>query len=235
MATRSDVRPVPARTGRKARGSEAAVSRDAQVGTESCQATHDRALEPPMTGSTARSSRRETVPCARADVRAVEHALVCLSARSSSRASRPRRPGREGFAREGQGFGTISTLPSPFARSSGRARAPRSVSSQKPSLCGRKCELIEGRAGGTVTFHGSSSRTTRLRDRSHAPSRRKTPVPVTSPRTPGRLGHGHSLPGPWSRRPRPFPFGRQLKVAASPTLRCGEIDRYAGWARRRYW
>ena len=38
----------------------------------------------------------------------------------------------------------------------------------------------------------------------------KTPEPVTSSRTPGRLGHGHSLPGPWTRRPRPFRLGRQL-------------------------
>src|ERR1700735_800053 len=28
--------------------------------------------------------------------------------------------------------------------------------------------------------------------------------PSSTPRTPGRLGHGHSLPGPWARRPRPF-------------------------------
>src|SRR4051812_13311682 len=41
-------------------------------------------------------------------------------------------------------------------------------------------------------------------------------VPRTSPRTPGRLGHGHSLPGPWPRRPRPLP-GRQLPKAASLT------------------
>jgi hypothetical protein len=35
--------------------------------------------------------------------------------------------------------------------------------------------------------------------------------PSSTPRTPGRLGHGHSLPGPWPRRPRPFP-----RAPASP-------------------
>ena len=34
------------------------------------------------------------------------------------------------------------------------------MSSQKPTLCVGKCELTGGRAGGIVTFHGSSSRTT---------------------------------------------------------------------------
>jgi hypothetical protein len=29
--------------------------------------------------------------------------------------------------------------------------------------------------------------------------------PSSTPRTPGRISHGHSLPGPWPRRPRPFP------------------------------
>src|SRR3954463_5429246 len=55
-------------------------------------------------------------------------------------------------------------------------------------------------------------------------------VPRTSTRTPGRLGHGHSLPGPWPRRPvpcptgasstrpRPSPPGRQLDHAASLLL-----------------
>src|SRR3954453_18887987 len=32
-------------------------------------------------------------------------------------------------------------------------------------------------------------------------------LPRPPPRTPGRLGHGHSLPGPWPRRPRPLPGG----------------------------
>src|SRR6202000_2252157 len=45
--------------------------------------------------------------------------------------------------------------------------------------------------------------------------------PSAAPRTPGSLGHGHSLPGPWPRRPRPFPRpshpGRQLQTAASLT------------------
>ncbi len=48
----------------------------------------------------------------------------------------------------------------------------------------------------------------------HAP-----PALVTNPRhssrTPGRLGHGHSLPGPWPRRPGPSRLGRQLYPMAT--------------------
>jgi hypothetical protein len=64
------------------------------------------------------------------------------------------------------------------------------------------------------------------------PDSRDAPVPPTSlscapsstPRTPGRLGHGHSLPGPWTRRPVPSRApasgssslpGRQLPEAPS--------------------
>ncbi len=44
----------------------------------------------------------------------------------------------------------------------------------------------------------------------HSPAFRPSPtrlpgVSRNSPRTPGRLGHGHSLPGPWPRRPVPNP------------------------------
>jgi hypothetical protein len=54
-----------------------------------------------------------------------------------------------------------------------------------------------------VTFHGPSSREARSSWRNaHAP-RRSSRSLITS-RTPGRLGHGHSLPGPWPRRPGPF-------------------------------
>jgi hypothetical protein len=44
-------------------------------------------------------------------------------------------------------------------------------------------------------------------------------LPVTPPTSPGRLGHGHSQPGPWTRRPCPpnpsrVPYpGRQLQTA----------------------
>jgi hypothetical protein len=89
----------------------------------------------------------------------------------------------------------------------GAPGAPPSMSSHFPAHSAGFCELIDGRAEGTVTFHGASSRTLLLRARSRAPSLRNTPEPVTSPRAPGRLGHGHSLPGPWPRRPRPFPSG----------------------------
>jgi hypothetical protein len=40
------------------------------------------------------------------------------------------------------------------------------------------------------------------------PSPAQLPPPL---RTPGRLGHGHSLPGPWTRRPVPSP-GASLRV-----------------------
>ena len=68
------------------------------------------------------------------------------------------------------------------------------------------------RAWGTTREEAWSSR--RLRDGVGLPSRIRVP-PVRdpwlprdgrstgppAPRTPGRLGHGHSLPGPWTRRP----------------------------------
>ena len=57
-----------------------------------------------------------------------------------------------------------------------------------------------GKTRGTVNFPGSSSRIPGVRDEAR-----------TSPRHPGRLGHGHNLPGPWPRRPRPF----QLRAPAS--------------------
>jgi hypothetical protein len=62
-------------------------------------------------------------------------------------------------------------------------------------------------------------------------SRPGPPALTPAPRTPGRLGHGHSLPGPWPRRLVPH-LGRQLQAAPSrparqpawprrsPTYRC---------------
>src|SRR4051794_5990719 len=46
----------------------------------------------------------------------------------------------------------------------------------------------------------------------------------STPRTPGRLGHGHSLPGPWPRRPASLTSGASFKrprpfPPASPTSR----------------
>jgi hypothetical protein len=50
-----------------------------------------------------------------------------------------------------------------------------------------------------------------------------TPGPVASSRALGRLGHGHSLPGPWPRRPRPF-----QPASASPMRRFGDTSLLMG-------
>src|ERR1700748_272281 len=75
---------------------------------------------------------------------------------------------------------------------------PTSASSQKRSDSEGKCEL-------TALAGPFPEEVGRNRD--------VPPVPVTSPRTLGRLGHGHSLPGPWPRRPRPL----LLRATATPT------------------
>jgi hypothetical protein len=45
----------------------------------------------------------------------------------------------------------------------------------------------------------------------HAPARWGSREASPTPRTPGRPGHGHGLPGPWTGRPRPF----RLRAPAS--------------------
>ena len=51
-----------------------------------------------------------------------------------------------------------------------------------------------------------------------APVRWLRPEPSAAPHIPGRLGHGHSLPGPWPRRPRPFPPGGSRQSSRIPAV-----------------
>ena len=141
------------------------------------------------------------------------------SVRAASRASRggpgrlhrfTRRPGREEF-REGRGFGTISALPS-RVHDGVRLHPGRRSAVIRPRLQGMARD-VRG-AAGTRSWrrHGTFA------GRSPSESRR-------TPRTPGRLGHGHSLPGPWPRRPRPS-FGRQLQRPdpSAPRTRGSWVD-----------
>jgi hypothetical protein len=61
-------------------------------------------------------------------------------------------------------------------------------------------------------------------------------LPATPPTSPGRLGHGHSQPGPWPRRPlSPTRLAFLSSGAATPgaSFRGPKRPSAAGWCRRR--
>jgi hypothetical protein len=123
-----------------------------------------------------------------------------------------RRPGREGDA----GESTVRHDPHSSLKVWSLLRAPSLMSSQKPSVCEGKCELTEGRAGGTVTSREPSSRDARSSWRNaHAPRRSSrsldtlpalSAVSATATACQGRGRDGRV----------PFSFGRQLPSQAPP-------------------
>ena len=129
---------------------------------------------------------------------------------------------RDGGVREVPRLGGIGdedagnvTLSGPGRPFSGRDRgADNALSTFGPPWGAQSRQRVRHRW--TTREEAWSSR--RLRDGVGLPSRIRVPPvrdpwlprdgrstgPLRSPR-PGRLGHGHSLPGPWTRRPVPFP------------------------------
>ncbi len=163
--------------------------------------------------------------------------VLGVSWRSWQAVTAMRRPGREGIQGRGRRFGRKSDLRRRLVREMphlgpigdedvGNVTLPCALSrfSRPRSGPGDALRTLTTPGGGQSTQRRRHCWTTReeactshgLCDEVSLPSRSSdpsVPLPARSlltPHIPGRLGHGHSLPGPWTRRPFPFP-------GASPT------------------
>ena len=127
-----------------------------------------------------------------------------------------RRPGRGGFSRQGHGFGTKSRVPSQV-----RDELHPSVSGlMRPQVDGPKSRSYRW-VFGPSTWGCRRDPHERRRKSEERGRKRDVPRSLTStsqplPARPGRLGHGHSLPGPWPRPAASLSPGRQ--PATTPSL-----------------
>ncbi len=163
----------------------------------------------------------------------------------------PRRPGREGIQGRGHRSGTKSDSRRRLAREmphpgpigdedAGKVTPPGGLSLFSGLIRGveNTLRVLTTPGGGQSTQRGRHCCPTRteawtshgLCDEVSLPSRTSDPSvtlrrrSLITPHTPGRLVHGHSLPGPWTRRPPSYP-GRRLGPWNQPSSAAERLGR----------